>query len=106
MTPLAPGSCEHVPLPSARHTLLCWLISAVPVALLLHLGLSALPVQSSGSGVYCSVRNLIYSCQMRLHHSIFRKVWLFKVHEILEDLGLIRFFHSYSQQSNVVPDNI
>lgn len=80
MTPLAP--CEHIPLPSAD-PLLCWLVTAVLVALLLHLGLVALPVQSSDFGVYCSVGNLIYSCQQRLHHaSIREEVWLFNVHEI------------------------
>lgn len=72
MTPLAPGSCELVPLPSA------------------------LPVQSPGFGVYCSVRNLIYSCQLRLHHSGIRKeVWLFNVHE-MQILSLSDFFFPHT----------
>lgn len=63
--------------------LLCWLIIAVLVALLLQLGLSAPPAHSSDFGVYCSVRNLIYSCQLGLQHSSVRKeVWLFNLHEI------------------------
>lgn len=71
--------------------LLCWLITAVLVALLLQLALSALPAHSSDFGVYCSVRKLIYSCQLRLQHSSVRKeVWLFNLHEI--DPGSIRLF--------------
>lgn len=46
--------------------LLCWLITTVPVALLLHLGLSALPVQSCDFGVYCSLRNVCFRLKLDL----------------------------------------
>lgn len=142
ITPVAAGSCDCVPLPPAS-----------PTALLAAHCCAGSPAAASGAvsiarfilflyykiWVYFSLGNLIYSCQLRLHHaSIREEVWLLNVHEIHigfirffthhtdfgfcthhTDFGFIRFFfytkyrfwvhqifHSSSQWSDVVPDNV